>query len=761
MQVVGYADTLSVEPGAEIGFMISSRAPSFRADVIRLLHGDANPAGPGFKSQAVESDVSGEHPGRVQVIRPGSYVRVPHDPALEPRRGFTLQLWIQATTPGKEHQTLIAKTGADGGGYELWLDAGRLSLSALRDGRSVAELSLGVPVVAGIWYFVAAVHDAGTGESALHLHPLPTTASELAGAARAFAPSSGDDRADRPQARSTDLLVGARAAEGGDNLAERFYNGKIDSPRLYGRALEEHELARLRDGADPTEIAGLVAAWDFSLDISSSKVSDVSGNRLDGRTVQRPARAVTGRNWDGSESAWIHAPEQYGAIHFHDDDLDDAGWERSLRWTVPEHLESGVYALHLGVPGGEDDIPFVVRPKPGKPSARILLILPTFSYLAYGNEHLLGSAATIKLMAELGVDPETLGYPSQPQDAYVLANRLNSLYDSHSDGSGVFYSTRLRPVVNMRPRYFMQSLDDGRGSPHQFNADLHLVDWLHEQGYAFDVITDEDLYRDGLGALEGYRVVLTGTHHEYWAERMLDALEAYLDGGGRLMYLAGNGFYWVTELDPERGHTIEIRRQGPSTRSWDAAPGEGHLGFTGELGGLWRYRNRAPQKLVGVGFTAQGTGAGRPYVRQSDSFDPRASFVFHGVGDDELIGDHPCLVSSHGAAGFEIDRVDHSLGTPQRTLLLATASGFSDSYQHVSEEVLVSSSRQGGTVNELVRADMVLLEYPNGGAVFSPGSITWCGSLSYNDYENNVSSITRNVLDRFAADGRAIPEGRT
>ena len=160
MQVVGYADTYSVEPGAEIGFMISSHAPRFRAGVIRLLHGDTNPAGPGFKSQAIESDVSGEHPGRVQVIRPGSYVRVPHAAALEPHAGFTLQMWIQATTPGKQRQTLIAKTGADGGGYELWLDAGRPALSAMREGRRVAELSLGHPLVAGIWYFVAAVHDA-------------------------------------------------------------------------------------------------------------------------------------------------------------------------------------------------------------------------------------------------------------------------------------------------------------------------------------------------------------------------------------------------------------------------------------------------------------------------------------------------------------------------------------------------------------------------------------------------------------------------
>ena len=47
---------------------------------------------------------------------------------------------------------------------------------------------------------------------------------------------------------------------------------------------------------------------------------------------------------------------------------------------------------------------------------------------------------------------------------------------------------------------------------------------------------------------------------------------------------------------------------------------------------------------------------------------------------------------------------------------------------------------------------MVFLEYPNGGAVFSSSAIAWCGSLSYNNYTNNVSRITENVLRRFASD---------
>src|SRR6267378_6258908 len=55
MQVVGYGDRLSVQPGETIRFMVSSELPGYRADIVRLIHGDTNPKGPGFKEELVES----------------------------------------------------------------------------------------------------------------------------------------------------------------------------------------------------------------------------------------------------------------------------------------------------------------------------------------------------------------------------------------------------------------------------------------------------------------------------------------------------------------------------------------------------------------------------------------------------------------------------------------------------------------------------------------------------------------------------------
>jgi transposase len=70
----------------------------------------------------------------------------------------------------------------------------------------------------------------------------------------------------------------------------------------------------------------------------------------------------------------------------------------------------------------------------------------------------------------------------------------------------------------------------------------------------------------------------------------------------------------------------------------------------------------------------------------------------------------------------------------------------------VLEELYFNVPGTGGTQDARVRGDIVYFPTPNGGAVWSASSIAYCGALSHNDYDNNVSKLTKNVLDRFAAD---------
>jgi N,N-dimethylformamidase len=739
MKIVGYSDRLSAAPGETLRFMVSCELATYQADIVRLIHGDLNPRGPGFKEELVSTAVSGEYPGRKQEIYNGSYVIVPDSPSLRQRDSFTLQAWVWPTTPQKGVQGILTKWSADGQGYGLLIDEhGELALWLGDPQGRVEQVHSSTSLRAPEWYFVAATYDGQRGRVCLYQEPLRTWSRENEW-------GTGEQPTQIRRIGESDapfLMAGHwHKTTAGKMIVAGHFNGKIDSPRLFNRALNPNEIAALKQGMPPTDLGeALVAAWDFAADVSARKVADRSPQALHGQTVNMPARAMTGYNWTGAEPDFRRAIREYGAIHFHDDDLDDARWEVDFVLTVPAQLKSGVYAARLRAENEEDYIPFFVRPQKGTASARIAFLAPTNSYLAYAN--LAQKVAVPEVLA-----PSVRKGSQVAQEQYMIDHGLVGLYDRHSDGSGVCYSSRLRPIVNMRPKYNFWLFD----CPHQFAADLHLVDWLEATGYTFDVFTDEDLHVEGTALLSPYKVIVTGTHPEYWSEPMLAALETYLQNGGRLMYLGGNGFYWVTSIDPERPHVIEVRRWG-GIRTWEAAPGEYYHSTTGEPGGLWRFRGKAPQKLVGVGFTAQGFDRSAPYRRQPGSFDPRAAFIFEGVGREELIGDFPSLVLGHGAAGFELDRVDPKLGTPPHTLVLASSYGHSDAYQHVVEEVLMTDPLQGGSVNPEVRADMVYFEYANGGAVFATGSIAWCGALSYNKYENHVSRITDNVLRRFASD---------
>ena len=178
---------------------------------------------------------------------------------------------------------------------------------------------------------------------------------------------------------------------------------------------------------------------------------------------------------------------------------------------------------------------------------------------------------------------------------------------------------------------------------------------------------------------------------------MLTAIETYLNEGGRLMYLGGNGFYWVISVDEHQPHIIELRRGVNGTRTWESAPGEGFHSTSGEPGGLWRYRGRSPNELVGVGFASQ-VGEPAPaagYVRCAASRAELVKFIFDGVSFDEVIGDFGLI--GGGAAGYEIDRFDVTRGTPPHAVRLATSQGRHDRrYLLVVEDMPFTQARDHG-----------------------------------------------------------------
>lgn len=712
MPLVGYAAPWSVAPGERVRFMVSCEHPSYRAEVVRLLHGDDRPSAPGVREEAIGTDVDGDYAGVSQAYPIGSSVVVPDHEALRLDGSFTLGAWICPTLPDKGIQGLLTKwSDAAGLGYALVIDdRGELALWLGSAGRKPQRLSSGAALRAGEWYFVAAAYDAARHSVLLYQRPHPLWPLDATAVVveREVASAAVND-SDGPF-----VMAAWSSGDHGQPADRGHYNGKIEAPVVFGAALDRDLLDGLAAGGVVADAGPVLAAWNFALDTPTDRIRDVSGAGLDGRTVNQPARAMSGHGFAGGEREWSSAPETHGALHFHDDDLEDCGWEVAFELEVPVAMRSGVYATKLSAGGSVYHVPFFVRPAGRRASAPILFLVPTNSYLAYANF----------------------------REDFAEAKGVLGLYHFHGDGSAVFYSSARRPIVNMRPSANFNILE-ADGAPHQFNADLYLVDWLDAQGFAFDVATDEDLDREGASLLDQYRVVLTGSHPEYWSGTMLDGLEAYLGAGGRLMYLGGNGFIWVTTFGEERRDVVEVRRGGGGVRN--ATPGERYHSTTGELGGPWRERGRPPNRVAGVGSIAQGFDESSPYRRQAGSFDPRAAWIFEGVDDDEVVGGFGLTMG--GAAGFEVDCADATLGTPPHTLVLASTTEFSATYEHQHPIHVAGTTLD---LHEPMRCDMVFFETPQGGAVFSVGSIAYCGALSHNGYDNNVSRITGNVLRRFS-----------
>jgi N,N-dimethylformamidase len=515
--------------------------------------------------------------------------------------------------------------------------------------------------------------------------------------------------------QTAQIIIAARLTSDSINF---YFNGKIESPQIY-----EDDQA--------------LALWDFSHDISSMSVPGQSCSDL--KLINAPTRAVTSALWDASEMNWLHKPNHYAAIAFHQDSIYDFNWKPDFGFVIPDNMPSGIYVMRIACGAHYDAMPFFVCPKLGRPTAKVCVLISTFTYSIYGNHARPDyEPSWLKRIADWNA------YPNNPA---VFSDYGLSTYNNHPDGSGICHASYKRPLFNLRPGYLTFGQAECSGLRH-FQADSHLISWLHAKDISYDIVTDEELHDEGVNAINTYDAVITGSHPEYHTSETLDALAQYRDQGGALHYLGGNGFYWRIARHKDDPSLLEIRRAEDGLRAWASEPGEYYNAFDGAYGGLWRRSGRAPQQLVGIGFTAQGTFDGMPYHRVC--YDKNFDWVFEGI-DDDLIGDFG--FSGNGAAGFELDRIDLKLDAGHDITILAQAYAIENKFILVPEEQLTHLTNLSGSPEEDVkRADMVYFETSGGGTVFSVGSITFCGSLPWNNFENNVSRLLLNVLSRSLGD---------
>lgn len=706
--IAGYCSAWSVKPGLPIAFMVSSVGDRpYRLRFVRLLCCDPNPNGPGYSEIDMPTALDGEIAGFERGVRLGSYGL--SAPLTIGTAGLSLSATIWPTTPKKGLQGILALACE---GWTMALVVGDKGGAGIvvgaPDGRQV-KIEVARPLHARRWYDVSATLDeAGTVTVSQRPHVPLGDAGDATAATEARVPGG-----------TATVSVAALPPQPGGGPVQGHFNGKIEHPRIEA----------------PGAAGPVIARWNFSDDIPTQRVRDEGPQGADLTLVNMPTRAMTGSAWNGSVHDWKTAPDHYAAIHFHDDDHGSFGWPVSFTLEVPDAWPTGFYAAHVQSGAGQDYIPFFVRPR--QRSSDVVFLVPTFTYQVYGSHPKPGRGAEIAERARAwGALTETPDMNPQ----FGL-----SCYSRHSDGSGSSIVSMHRPMLDTRPRQvsLMDPCPHGSGTG-RIGADSYIESWLLEEAAGHDVMTDHDLHDEGFDGLSGYRVLVTGEHPEYLSGRMMEAIERFLENGGRLLYLGGNGFYWRAEPSKSEPHAIEVRRAENGIRAWETEPGESYHAFGGGYGGLWRRIGRSSHRLVGVGFSAQGTYSGAAYRFTGGIEDPRAAFMREGI--EVRPGDEFGAFSymGGGAAGYELDSVNARYGSPPHVLVVAKGVVLRPDYVWVHEDIL--AERHPLPREDWSCADLAFFETASGGAVFSVGSMTYAGALAF---DGPVRRLTTNVLARF------------
>jgi N,N-dimethylformamidase len=300
-KILSYADRLSVAPTERIEFKVSCFEPSgeYTAHIVKLLHGDRNPEGPGFKETSINTEVTGKYPARHQLIDTGSFIRVDGADRLAFEDDFSIHVFIAPTTPNKPNQIILGKwDNVTKTGYALGLGPSGVELVVGDGTGKVSNISTGRPLYNGCWYSVGAIFDAASRQATVFVTPILSSTNSLVSGIVSVTGEAQVTAVLSAQAKKADVpfaVAAAAAAEGFD----LHFNGKIERPSLWERALTASETAQLADPSRAIPKTKLAASWDFSAGIGPKGVAtdhivDTGPWGFSGKCVNGPARAMTG-----------------------------------------------------------------------------------------------------------------------------------------------------------------------------------------------------------------------------------------------------------------------------------------------------------------------------------------------------------------------------------------------------------------------------------------------------------------------------------
>jgi hypothetical protein len=440
------------------------------------------------------------------------------------------------------------------------------------------------------------------------------------------------------------------------------------------------------------------------------------------------------------------------------------GWPAFLTWTIPDDLPSGGYLVEIrDETSAQREVIghhlFIHRRRVRTPGA-LALVASTSTWSAYndwgGANHYYGTNAGLPrgrapLLSALR--PWARGQVWLPAGAPRSVNQVRPTKPGPARYDCIEWA-----FINGFTRYY--SLAGWASYERPF------LQWAEANGYRFDVFTQDELHDDPQ-LLKDYPCTVFVGHDEYWSRDMRDAVDAYVDGGGRVARFAGN-FLWQIRL--ERASQMQIAYK------YDARRLDPEAG-TSRMTSAWEdpIIDHPGAKTFGVnalrGIYAAFGGMASRAARGFNVFRPEHwAFAGTGLGYADMFGDEASIF------GYEMDGVDYTFadglpvptyrdGAPPTTSILAMGfatlaeSGlpeFESSMMLGDGDAQFRNSLLGEPTQESLerhkRGSGMVVHFTRGaGEVFTAGTCEWVNGLIEGDVY--TQQITRNVLDRFGGRG--------
>jgi hypothetical protein len=435
------------------------------------------------------------------------------------------------------------------------------------------------------------------------------------------------------------------------------------------------------------------------------------------------------------------------------------GWPDSLAFRVPGEWRSGYYAVTLRAEGArgeplEWDHFFVVRAPARRRTARILMVLSTNTYAAYNSwgGKCLYASDDRSVASRLSFQ--------RPWQRGLLHREPSTIRNTNTGTPGFGE----RPLVDAFPRHVAQGYHHWTRFAGFQTWESIFVQWMEASGYSLDYCVQGDLDRHP-DVVNGYRMLTTAGHDEYWTWQERDVVDDFVAAGGHAAFFIGNAAFWQVRLEND-GHEMVCYKYVPE---FDPVYGTKQERY---LTGMWSNprTGRPENQTFGLSFTRGG-------YHRLGYVTPRSSggYMVYRPGHWVFAGTQLEYGDVFGArdriVGYECDGLDFAMrdglpyptgrdGSPRTTEILALAPASLGERPSHERELMWDQRDLEAVVRQLEgtvtparlekyrHGTAAMITYNRGkGTVFNCGSTEWVYGLQGRDLF--VERVTRNIFDRL------------